>query len=205
MVILISTNMKGNVFMKLQALVLSITLLFFSVFVVDGQAGSNKVIDSILSSYSTRTFSDKPVGDNEIEQIVKCGIKAPSARNSQPWKFTVVKDISKVQGIFRSINKGNVVIIVSGLKAEQEGINVDFDCALATENMYIAAQSMGLGARVYTGPIRNIDNKMKEALEIPDSYRIVALLRIGNLDDSTDAISSASSRNDIKDMVNYIE
>lgn len=191
--------------MKTKILVLSIICLFIIGLVINGQINSNKVIDLILSAYSTRTFSEKPVGNNEIEQILKCGIKAPSARNSQPWKFTVVKDISKVRHVFRSMNKGNVVIIVSGWEMKKEGINIDFDCALATENMYLAAQSMGLGARIYTGPVNKIDAELKKILQIPDEYRIVALLRIGHLDNSVDAISSASPRQEMKDMVNYIE
>ncbi|MBN1782380.1 nitroreductase family protein [bacterium] len=187
--------------MKIKICVLSGIFLFFNAF-LSGQTAGNKIIDFILSAYSTRTFSEKPVQDSEIEQILKCGIKAPSARNSQPWKFTVVKDTSKVQGLFRSINQGNVIIIVSG---PEEGRNIDFDCALAVENMYLAAQGMGLGARIYTGPVRRIDEEMKKTLAVPDGYRVVALLRIGNLDNRSDAISAASARKEMNEVVNYTE
>lgn len=191
--------------MKKKLGVVSIVILFLIVVIVHGQTLKNKVIDLILSSYSTRTFSEKPVTDIEIEQILKCGIKAPSARNRQPWKFTVVKDIAKVKDAFRSINSGNVVILVSGLESKQEGINVDFDCALATENMYIAAQSMGLGARIYTGPVHKINTEMREILEIPEGYQVVAALRIGTLDTGVDATSSASPRKEMNELVNYVK
>lgn len=189
--------------MKKKLGVVSIVILFLIVVIVHGQTLKNKVIDLILSSYSTRTFLEKPVTDIEIEQILKCGIKAPSARNSQPWKFTVVKDIAKVKDAFRSINSGNVVILVSGLESTMEGIN--FDCALATENMYIAAQSMGLGARIYTGPVRKINSEMREILEIPEGYQVIAALRIGNLDTGVDATSSASPRKEMSELVNYVK
>ena len=184
-------------------IVLPIVVLFLIVFTLIGQTQSNKVIDLILSSYSTRTFTEVPVTDIQIGQILKCGIKAPSARNSQPWKFTVVKDMSKVKDAFRSINNGNVVILISG--PESGGMNVDFDCALATENMFIAAQSLGLGARIYTGPVNKINTEMKGILEIPQGYRVVALLRIGNIEVEVDAASSASPRKEMKELVNYVK
>lgn len=185
--------------------IVSVVVFFLIVLVVSGETATNKVIDLILSSYSTRAFSKVPVTDNQIEQILKCGIKSPSARNSQPWKFTVVKDISKLKAAFRNIDNGNVVILVSGLKSESRGTNVDFDCALATENMFIAAQSLGLGACIYTGPVRKINSEMREILEIPEGYRVVAALRVGNLDTSIDATSSASPRKEINKLVNYVE
>jgi nitroreductase len=81
---------------------------------------------------------------------------------------------------------------------------VDFDCALATENMFIAAQSLGLGAHIYTAPIRNINSKRQE-FEIPPDYRAIAVLRIGHIDDSVDAISSATSRKKDEEVVNYVK
>jgi nitroreductase len=185
--------------------VVSVGVLFLIVVIANGETVKNKVIDLILSSYSTRTFSEVPVTDNQIEQILKCGIKAPSARNSQLWKFTVVKDVTKVKDVVRNISSGNVVILVSGLESESEGINVDFDCALATENMYLAAQSLGLGARIYTGPVNRINTEMKKILEIPEGYRVVAALRIGNLETGVDATSSASTRKEMKEVVNFVK
>ncbi len=187
--------------------VVSIVVLFLVVVIANGQTVKNKVIDLILSSYSTRAFSGDPVTDNQIEQILKCGIKAPSGRNRQPWKFTVVKDIPRVKDVIRNINDGNVVILVSGLELESgsRGMNVDFDCALATENMFIAAQSLGLGARIYTGPVNKINTEMKEILEIPAGYSVVAALRIGNLESGVDATSSASSRKEMEEVVNYVD
>ena len=185
--------------------VVLMVVLVLAVVMGNVQTRTNDVIELILSSYSARMFSEKPVTDNEIEQILKCGIKAPSARNSQPWKFTVLKDVTKVEDIFRNINSGNVLIFVSGLESESKGKNVDFDCALATENMFIAAQSMGLGARIYTGPVRKINTEMRKILDIPEGYRVIAALRIGTLATDVDATSSASPRKDMVELVNYTD
>ena len=65
------------------------------------------------------------------------------------------------------------------------------------------AQSLGLGAHIYTGPISNISESTINTLEIPKGYRIISLLRIGNTDKSVDAVSTASPRKQMDDVVVY--
>ena len=177
--------------------------LFLSVAVSKGQTTGNCVVDAIMSSYSARMFTPDPVTDNELDMILKCGIKAPSARNSQLWKFTVVRDTALTHDIIRNIVPGNVVIFVSGQESGQQGPNIDFDCALATENMYVAAQGLGLGAHIYTGPVGNINSTMRQVLGIPEGYRVVSVLRVGHIDKSVDATSSASARKKPEEVINY--
>ncbi|MBN2480534.1 MAG: nitroreductase family protein [Bacteroidales bacterium] len=149
-----------------------------------------------------RNFTTKPVNDAQIETILKCGIKTPSARNSQMWKFTVVKSSSLLSDLMPDITTGNILIIVSGQDINQPGMNVAFDCALATENMYIAAQSLGLGAHIYMGLVSGV-NSRKQDLGISDGYSVITALRIGNVDAGVDVISSASPRNSMESVVNY--
>ena len=183
-------------------IVLSVFLIL-SIFtaVLKGQTTGNSAIDIILAGYSAKMFSSEPVSDKDIDLILKCGIKAPSARNSQPWRFTVVKDNVLTGEIVPNITPGNVLIIVSGMESGQQGINVDFDCALATENMYIAALSLDLGARIYGSPVNNINTTKKEVLAIPEGYRAVTVLRIGHIDKSVDAVSAASTRKKLEEVV----
>lgn len=165
---------------------------------------SNSTLDLILKSYSARTFTSESVSTADIEVILKCGIKAPSAANLQPWKFIVVREHSVMQQMIRNITENNVVILVCGPEA-QANFSVDFDCGLSTENMTIAAQSLGLGARIYTGPIANINSTMKETLQIPEGYRGVAALRIGHIEKDVDAASVASPRNNYEDVVTFLK
>ena len=185
--------------MKKKAVV-TVSLIIFFLSVAYAQTNGNRVIDLILSSYSQRTFTTQQVTDGEIDQIIQCGIKAPSARNRQPWHFTVVKDTALCKQVIPNITDGNVVIVISG--PDTVGAAVDFDCALATENMFIAAQALDLGARIYTGPVKNVNATLKESLGILAGYRVIALLRIGNLDTTVDAFSAASKRKDAKEIVN---
>jgi nitroreductase len=166
-----------------------------------GQVSGNCVTDAILSGYSVRNYTSVPVTDQQLDLILKCGIKAPSANNRQPWKFTVIRDDSTMKEIIDNVVPGNVLIIISGVESST-GTTPDFDCGLATQSMFVAAGALGLGARIYGSPIRNINLK-REAYQIPAGHKAVMVLRIGNIEKSVDAVSSASPRKIPEEVVNY--
>jgi nitroreductase len=173
----------------------------FSVSRLYGQISDNCVTNVILSGYSERVFVTEPVTDQQLDLILMCGIKAPSARNNQPWKFTVIRDEATMKEAINNAVLGNALIIVSGVES-QEGTTPDFDCGLATESMFVAAHSIGLGARIYGGPVGDINSK-KEIFQIPSGYKAVMVLRIGNVDKSVDAVSAATPRKNPDEVVNY--
>jgi nitroreductase len=45
-----------------------------------------------LNQRACRDFSDEPVPDEDIERILEAATHAPSAENTQPWVFVVVRD-----------------------------------------------------------------------------------------------------------------
>ena len=183
---------------------INLSLLIVALFTaseLSGQISDNCAANVILSGYSERGYSTEPVTDQQLDLILTCGIKAPSARNNQPWKFTVIKDEPAMKEIINDAVPGNVLIVVSGTES-QNGTTPDFDCGLATESMFIAAHSLGLGARIYGSPTGNINSK-KELFQIPVGYKAVVVLRIGNIDKSVDAVSSATQRKKAAEVVNY--
>jgi nitroreductase len=189
--------------MKTKALLSMIVLMFVCMLSLRSQTTGNTTTGVMLSGYTARSFTAETIDDNALNLILQCGNKAPSARNGQPWRFTVVKDQQIIGQLVRNATAGNIVIIISGLESGQQGMSVEFDCGLATENMVVAAQSLGLGAHIYTGPVQNINTTLKQTLEIPAGYKAIAVLQIGQIDAKTDAVSSASPRNDLKGVVNY--
>jgi len=178
-----------------------LVIAFFAVSKLFGQSTDNCVTNVILSGYSEKVYTSEPVSDEQLDLILKCGIKAPSGRNIQPWKFTVIKDEATMKEIINDVVPGNVLIIVSGIESEN-GATPDFDCALATESMFLAAHGVGLGARIYEGPTGNINSK-KELFQIPSGYKVVMILRIGNIDKNVDAVSTATPRKKFEEVVNY--
>ncbi len=61
------------------------------------------MISAIYDRRSTRKFSDKPISKEDLTEIIESGIKAPSSKNRQPWKFIVVqgKEKEEMLKVFR--------------------------------------------------------------------------------------------------------
>lgn len=187
--------------MKTKVSLFLIVLLMFTAGRMTAQQSGNAGVDLLLSAYSPRNFTTEPVTDQQLDMILKCGIKAPSARNAQPWRFTVVRDEVSMKEIMPNALPGNVLILISGQES-QDGRTPDFDCGLATENMFIAATALGLGARIYGGPAA-VANSKREAMQVPAGYKVVMILRVGNIDKSVDAVSAATPRKAPEEIVNY--
>ena len=56
-------------------------------------------MNAIFKRKSIRKFLDKEIEDEKIERLLKAGMQAPSAINSQPWEFLVVKDKEGIKKI----------------------------------------------------------------------------------------------------------
>lgn len=53
------------------------------------------MISAIYKRRSIRKFTDKPVSEEDMAEIIQSGIKAPSSKNRQPWKYIVVQGGAK--------------------------------------------------------------------------------------------------------------
>lgn len=53
------------------------------------------MISAIYDRRSIRKFTDKPIAKQDIIDIIQSGIKAPSSKNRQPWKYIVVQGNAK--------------------------------------------------------------------------------------------------------------
>ena len=62
----------------------------------------NLVLESIKKRRSVRSYESKPVPKDIINAIIEAGNQAPSAMNSQPWRFVVVENSSFKQKILNT-------------------------------------------------------------------------------------------------------
>ena len=74
------------------------------------------MISAIYDRRSIRKFTDKPISQEDITDIIQSGIKAPSSKNRQPWKYIVIQGKSKEemlkvfrQGIEREENESTLL------------------------------------------------------------------------------------------------
>ncbi len=164
-------------------------------------------LDLILQSGSTHDgFSGPQITDQQIEVILRAGAKAPSALNKQPWHFTVVKNSELLKSAIAKEGDGAVAFIVShgpDVRSSEYGF---FDCALAIQNMSLAAQAMGLGAHIYATGVQAVSApQARAALSIPEGYTPVAILTVGTDPDFAHIVSHPSPRVPLEGIYNVVE
>jgi nitroreductase len=54
-------------------------------------------LDAIAGRRSIRKFQDKPLPDEVVRQILEAATLAPSGKNSQPWRFYVVREEKRAE------------------------------------------------------------------------------------------------------------
>jgi len=172
----------------------------------DGPAEAADIIEFISGTYSHRNFTEGHVSDEMIQQILAAGIQAGSAGNQQHWHFTVIRNKELIDEIMQNVDEGNVIIVGLGpIESRFSQEYIVFDNGLAMQNMFLAAQSLGLGTRMYMRPIQNLNDNLLSRLEAPENHRAIIILRIGQITDDVDAVSQASPRSALENFVNFIE
>jgi nitroreductase len=187
---------------------ISIFCVAFAVFALALGAQDNRGgVQSILNHYAARNFTTGALSQGDLDQILQAGIKAPSANNRQPWIFTVVRATNANNDLARQIvspiDEGNVLIVISATGDGKTNGSEILDCALAAENIYLAAQALGYGSRIYTGPIEKINRSLKTQLALPEGHSAVVVVRVGRVQGNVDAVSAASSRRSANEKVKY--
>ena len=165
-------------------------LLFSSVAIGQNNENSEKVMENILNSKSVRKYTKEEVKKEQLEMLVRAGMAAPSARNSQPWLFFVIDDRAILDNLAKQLpnakmllNAKAAIVVCGNLQKALEGDGREFwvqDCSAATQNILLAAESMGLGA-VWTGayPRKETVNIIKVELGLPEHIVPLNVIPIG--------------------------
>jgi nitroreductase len=164
--------------------------------------------DAIAGRRSTREYTTEPVDERTIRRLIDAAVHAPSATNGQPWTFTVVRDRELLDRIstaakahmlttldasppksdrrqaslsdpdFHIFYHAPALILISGVGQRPWVVE---DCALAAENLMLAAHGAGLGS-CWIGYAQGYLNtpEGKEALGLPGTCAPVAPLIVGH-------------------------
>ena len=144
----------------------------------------------ILERRSIRKYTDEPVSDNDLNNLLKAAMAAPSAGNQQSWEFVAITDRETLntmigfhpKGGYNMLGYAPLAIVVCGDPDRElyEGYWIQ-DCSAATENILIATQSLGLGA-VWLGVYPREDRvaKLKKLLELPDRIIPLSIVSVGH-------------------------
>jgi nitroreductase len=165
------------------------------------------VTKAIAGRRSTRDYTPEPVDEKLIFRLIDAAAQAPSAMNQQPWTFTVIRDQALLERIsreakawtlattpagthsshfqallseesFQIFYHAPVLVLISGNAPNQWIVE---DCALAAENLMLAAHAEGLGT-CWIGFAQGLLNtpQGKQALGLPAEWTPVAPIIVGH-------------------------
>jgi nitroreductase len=156
-----------------------------------GETMTNSVLDAIKNRRSIVRFETTPIEEEKIQAILEAGRWAPSWLNKQPWRFIVVTDAAikerlseLVPTVFKlGVREAPVCIVVS-VDPDEDSFHFIEDGAAATQNMALAAHSLGLascwiGTYAHKKEKKSAEEKIRDVLEIPNTHRVMSLLPIG--------------------------
>lgn len=142
-----------------------------------------------LGRRSIRSYEAKPIGDKEIDAMLRAAMAAPSACATDPWRFVVVRDSAMLQRIAEGLPNGKMLgsagagIVVCGDQSAAHDHQLSYmlqDCSAAIENILLAAHALGLGA-CWLGvhPRTERVAHVAEVLDIPEPVIPLACLAVG--------------------------
>ena len=165
---------------------------------------TNETLRVIKQRRSIRAYRAEQITDDEVQAVVEAGLYAPNA-GGQAWHFTVVQNKALLNRInlaakagaremampqLRELGNnaeydclyGAPTLILVSAKADFP-IPLDADCAAATQNLLLAAESLGLGScwiffaiLAFSSPE---GDALRQALQLPDGYKPYASVTLG--------------------------
>ncbi len=142
------------------------------------------VFEAIMGRRSIRQFTDEPIGKDALEKLLEAARWAPTASNQQRWRFVVVTSPS-VKSLVRKFAPGifampAAFIVICAEKAPDANplaeVTYLADCAIAAQNIMLAAYGMGIGTCVVLSYAKVA---IAEILNIPEGIEPLLVLTLG--------------------------
>lgn len=143
------------------------------------------MLKEIENRRSIRNYKNDNIDKKIIFDILNAGIKAPSAKNNQPWRFLIVnndiknKISDKMIEIYGPNKTAEVIKTVPYLILVYNKDNEYFNhlsIGAAIENILLEAENIGLGT-LWIGYIKKIEDYVKQLVNI--DYELVSAIAIG--------------------------
>ena len=175
-----------------------------------------KFLELINIRQSVRKYADKPVEKDKIERCIEAARLAPSASNSQPWKFIVVDELALKEKVAREtfstivpfnkfVLQAPVIVAIVMVRpnfVNQLGSRIKnkdwflIDIGITAEHLCLQAAEEGLGTCML-GWFN--EKSIVKLLGIPDKKSIGLLIALGYAADE----HRQKKRKNIKEICSY--
>ena len=160
----------------------------------------NETLKTIKNRYSCRSYTGEAVEQEKLDAIALAAVQAPSAMNQQPWEIVVIRDKALIEEMdtatMEMLSKQEDTSIYDRMMSRGGKLfyntpciyvvvkkaGTDLDCGIVTENIALAASSLGLG-NVICGLMRLVfDTPQGEEFKkkiIPEGYEFGMSVLVG--------------------------
>ena len=154
----------------------------------------------LLRTRQVREFTGAPLPDDVLDSITDVARWTGSSKNTQPWRFIVVRDRQIIRRLHeaglpqtRSLATAPALVAVAVPEDREGAASHAFDEGRAVERMLVAASLLGIAAGV-AWVMRDAIPVAREALALPDGWRVRSLVVLGYPTEAATAPKSPRGR-----------
>ncbi|MCR5296255.1 MAG: nitroreductase [Clostridiales bacterium] len=163
------------------------------------------VLQAISNRRSHRAYRAEQIPEETLSAILRAALESPSARNRQPWHFSVVQDAELIQEVhdeaakvmgrggsprfadpdFQMFYHAPTVIFLFG---EKDNSWTQVDCGIAVGNIALAAEGLGVGSVILGLPKPAFEGsraeELRKKLQCPEGHDFVIAIALGTATDT---------------------
>src|SRR5881296_3278063 len=134
---------------------------------------------AVVAKREVREYTDRPVPEDVVTKILQAGRATGSSKNSQPWRFVVLKDrqhrhdLANMIMAPRNLDRCAVAIAVVLLNER-----LRFDAGRVAQNMMVAAWALGVGSCPNSVHPDHVDDA-RALLAVPTEAAVASVLTLG--------------------------
>jgi nitroreductase len=109
--------------------------------------------DAIRSRRNVRSFDDRPISDDDLDQILEAARRTPSSQNWQPWDFVLIRQraqLTELATVWRGAGHvahaaAAIALIAPVPEDDRQRRLIQYDLGQATMSIMLAAANLGIG------------------------------------------------------------
>ncbi len=132
----------------------------------------------IVTKREIRTFTEQPIADDHLRQILNAGRMSGSSRNRQPWHFIIVRDRARLRTLSQFGRFAqHVATAAVAIGVVVDGPAAMFDAGRCVQNMMLAAWNAGIASCPAS---MHQAEEARAFLKVPEGYVLATVLSFGS-------------------------
>lgn len=166
-------------------------------------------IEAVRKVRQVRQYLDGDVSDEQLNTLLEIARWTGSSRNTQPWRFVVVRDkemLKQLGNLRENITwVGDAALAIGLVSPGENPPHEAYDEGRVTERIMIAASMLGLGAGTAWFGEPEREAKAKELLNVPQGNTLRSVVAVGPYETSKDprAAGPKPGRKSLDELVHY--